>query len=151
MKPLVAFLTAAGIIIILASPAMSNHPPVPEPPLSSQVGWDLAANGMLYISYDLDHNGKPDYFTLRPVITSFFSKDSVRKTSSHHPFHILFFVNYNSSRFYYVVQPKALFYGFDIDEDGELDILYKDVLSDGVNGNEKFYDSPSGKYSTYMN
>ncbi|KMP11565.1 hypothetical protein UZ36_04135 [Candidatus Nitromaritima sp. SCGC AAA799-C22] len=116
-----------------------------------RVGWDLAANGMLYVSYDLNHNGKPDYFTLRPVITSFFSVESVKETSRHHPLHIIFFVNYTSSRFYYVVQAEAMFYGFDIDEDGLLDILYKDVLSDGVNGNEKFYDSPSGKYSDYIN
>jgi len=24
--------------------------------------------------------------------------------------------------------------------------MFKDALEDGVNGNEKFYDSPSGKY-----
>ena len=37
-----------------------------------------------------------------------------------------------------------LFYAIDVNEDGVWDILYKDVLRDGVNGNEEFYDSPSG-------
>ena len=39
-----------------------------------------------------------------------------------------------------------LFYAIDVNEDGAWDILYRDVLRDGVNGNEEFYDSPSGMF-----
>ena len=58
----------------------------------------------------------------------------------------MFFVNYQANRFVYIVSPKPLFYAIDRNEDGHWDLMYKDALEDGVNGNEQFYDSPSGMY-----
>ncbi|MBT3508642.1 MAG: hypothetical protein HN472_03750 [Nitrospina sp.] len=143
MKSLITFTRVIGILFILSSPGRAG--PVPEPPLESQVGWALAHSGMLYVGYDLDFNGKPDFFTLRVVTLSFFSKDSIQQTARNHPHHPVFCVPYNSSSYYYVTESQPLFYAFDNDEDGHWDIMYKDVLTDGVNGNEEYYDSPSGR------
>ena len=49
-------------------------------------------------------------------------------------------------RYYYIVSAGPLFYAINVNEDGAWDILYKDVLRDGVNGNEEFYDNPSGMF-----
>jgi hypothetical protein len=83
---------------------------------------------------------------LRVVITSYFSKDSVADIALNYPENHIFFINYETSHYYYVAVPKPLFYALDIDEDGRWDLMYKDTEEDGVNGNEIFYDSPSGKF-----
>lgn len=145
MKPLIKIAAAVGFVFLLATQGMALDVPVPEPPLSSQFGWGLTHSGMLFVSYDLDHNKKPDYFTVRIVKLSFFSKESIKETARHHPLHIVFAVPYTSSCYYYISELNPLFYAFDTNEDGHWDIMYKDVLMDGVNGNEEYYDSPSGK------
>jgi len=43
-----------------------------------------------------------------------------------------------------VAHPEPLFYAVDVNEDGKWDLIYQDVMQDGVNGNETFYDCPSG-------
>ena len=44
---------------------------------------------------------------------------------------------------FYVGQLYPLFYAYDFNEDGHFDLLFQDVFEDGVNGNERYYDSPS--------
>jgi hypothetical protein len=138
-------IAALGFALLLSTQVMAVKTPVAEPALNTQIGWGLTHSGMLFVSYDLDQNGKSDYFTLRIVKTSFFSKSSIQDTAHNYPLHIVFSVDYKSSCYYYISEPKPLFYAFDFDEDGHWDVIYKDVLTDGVNGNEEYYDSPSEK------
>jgi len=50
-----------------------------------------------------------------------------------------------------VATAQPLFYSFDVDEDGTWDIMYKDISKDSVNGNEVFYESPSGMFTNDFN
>ncbi|NIQ00544.1 MAG: hypothetical protein GWM98_09230 [Nitrospinaceae bacterium] len=60
---------------------------------------------------------------------------------------LVIFSQYTADRYYYIVDPKPLFYAIDLNEDGVWDLIYKDVAADGVNGNEGFYASPSGMFT----
>ena len=117
--------------------------PVPEPDIKTCINWDVTHSGLLVLSYDLNGNKQPDYFTLRVIITSFFSdnsKDAVAKYFLDKP---VFFVEYEKDRMFYIGQSHPLFYAYDFNEDGYFDLLFQDVFEDGVNGNEQYYDSPS--------
>jgi hypothetical protein len=131
--------------LTLAPPCSWGDPPlIAEPPQAMQMSWNLANNGMLFIGYDTNGNGKLDFHTLRVVRTSYFSKHSLDTIKGHHPEHLIFASNFSTSNYYYIALKQPLFYAMDLDEDGLWDIIYKDPLQDGVNGNEAFYDSPSG-------
>ena len=130
----------------IASPALGTYNPVPEPAVHTGTGWNLTPSGMLWVGYDLDHNGLTDYYTLRIVLRANFSNDSVQAVTENNPMSPVFYVDYGKDRFFYITAPNPIFYAFDFDEDGHWDLMFKDALEDGVNGNEKFYDSPSGKY-----
>ncbi|MCH8157218.1 MAG: hypothetical protein IID18_05610 [Nitrospinae bacterium] len=127
--------------------AWSNPYLATEPPLSQRTNWDLTANGMLFVSYDLDYNGTADFHTLRVVVTSFFSDQTIQEVGVNFPSQLVFFVSYGQDRFYYVTVAQPLFYAVDVDEDGTWDLVYRDVSEDGVNGNETFYESPSGMFT----
>jgi len=117
--------------------------PIAEPDLKTRMSWDITHSGLLLLSYDLNHNNKADYFTLRVIISSFYSdnsKDAVSKYFSGKP---VFSVEYDNDRMFYVGQSHPLFYAYDFNEDGHFDVLFKDAFEDGVNGNEQYYDSPS--------
>ena len=117
--------------------------PIAEPDIKTCVGWDVTHSGLLQLSYDLNGNKKPDYFTLRVIVSSFFSgnsKDTVEKYFSGKP---VFSVKYENDRMFYVGQTHPLFYAYDFNEDGHFDHLFQDVYEDGINGNEEYYDSPS--------
>lgn len=120
---------------------------IAEPPLSMQTTWNLANNGMLFIGYDTDHNGEMDFHTLRVVTTSYFSKHSVEEVAKNYPKNLIFFTNFSTTHYYYITLLQPLFYALDIDEDGHWDLIYKDPDQDGVNGNEAYYDSPSGMFN----
>ena len=109
MKSLISFTLVIGVLFILSAPGRAGPlpVPVPEPPLESQVVWALAHSGMLYVGYDLDHNGKPDFFTLRVVTLSFFSKDSIFQTARNHPRRPIFYVPYTSSSYFYVTEAHS--------------------------------------------
>ena len=129
-------------IFIATSPALGNHRPVLEPKIHTGIGWDLTPSGMLWVGFDLNHNGRADYYTLRVVINSYFSKESPGVIFSNSPMNRIFFIDYEKDRFLYITDLNPLFYAFDFDEDGRWDIVFKDSLKDGVNGNERFYDNP---------
>ncbi len=120
---------------------------IEEPPLSMHMAWGLTNSGMLFVGYDTDQNGKIDFHTLRIVRTSYFSKDSIADIALNYPENHIFFINYETYHYYYVAVQGPIFYALDIDEDGRWDLMYKDTEEDGINGNEIFYDSPSGKFN----
>ena len=133
------------VYLTLTPPCSWGDPPlIPEPSKAMQISWNLAANGMLFIGYDTNRNGKLDFHTLRVVVTSYYSKLPLDVVKGHHPKHLIFSSNFTTTHYYYIALKQPLFYAMDLDEDGHWDYIFKDPNQDGVNGNETFYDSPSG-------
>lgn len=151
MKYFHKFFTIVVFVMFLTPSAWSSPYLVAEPPLASQMNWDVSPSGMLSISYDLDFNGMADFYTMRVVVESFYSGQTVVEVGDGFPNHSIFFVPYRQQWFYYVVTGQPLFYSYDVDEDGTWDIMYKDVSEDSVNGNEVFYASPSGMFTGDFN
>lgn len=147
MKRLMITLLMVAFMISGPTTIWANPQPIVEPELMTRLGWDLTPAGLLTVSFDLDQNGRPDYFTLRVVASNYFSKDTLQTVAESCPENLIFYVNYGTKRYYYIASQEPLFYVFDVDEDGAWDLMYKDVSEDGINGNEQFYDSPSGKFS----
>lgn len=146
MKPL--FITII-LIIYLSLPSLARADAFSleiNPSQTQLLNWTITPNGMLIIQYDLDGNNKADLYTTRIVKRSFFSKRSFEKESANWKGSLIFSVNYSSSSYYYIAFKNPLFYSLDINGDGHWDLMYKDVLEDGLNGNETFYDSPSGMF-----
>jgi len=108
-----------------------------QPALNTQIGWDLKPNGLLCVSYDLNHNGKADYFTVHFVIKSYFAEELLVNLPQYYGGDPIFYVDYGSARYIYVVSEMPLYYAIDINEDGLWDLIYIDSMEDGVNGNEK--------------
>ena len=115
-----------------------------EPAITTQFGWNLEPNGMLTVEYDLNHNGRPDFFTVRVVLDKYITEEPIETVARYSPSRLVFRVDYGDEGFYYIAARYPLFYAVDVNEDGHWDVVYKDVLEDGVNGNEDFYDIPSG-------
>ena len=57
----------------------------------------------------------------------------------------IFYVDYGSARYIYVVSEMPLYYAIDINEDGLWDLIYVDSMEDGVNGNEKLQQGSIGE------
>lgn len=142
------FLVWAIVLTFLPVPTWAQSRPLSEPPLATQLGWSVLPNGMLVVEYDLDGNGKPDFFAVRVVISNYFSTEAIQKIKENHPDSLVFHVAYETDNFFYRATRKPLFYAIDHDEDGIWDLEYKDAMEDGINGNEQFYDSPSGRYKS---
>ena len=138
MKRLISFIT---LILMLSqvTPAGAN-----SMVMQNSTDWNLGPTGMLVIDYDLDKNKKADFFSLREVKSSFFSKKPLDQISGFWPDHLVFFVNYGSTSYYYIIARYPMLYAIDTDQDGQWDFIYKDYLQDGLNANEQFYDNPSG-------
>jgi hypothetical protein len=134
-------------LTIVPPGSWAGPPLIAEPPRTNQISWNLASNGMLFIGYDTNQNGKLDFHTLRVVRTSYFSKHSLDVVKGHHPEHLIFSSNFTATHYYYIALKQPLFYAMDLDEDGHWDTIYKDSLQNGVNGDETFYDSPSGMFN----
>ncbi len=141
------FLSSITIILMLAgAPALGN--PLPsEPPLNTQVEWDLSPNGLLTVSYDSDHNGKIDYYTQRSLVSSYMSSQSLATIAEIYVGFPIFVVDYGAVHYFYISSKEPLFYAVDVNEDGIWDAIYQDIAEDGVNGNERFFGSPSGMAS----
>ncbi len=135
-------------LMFSGSPVMGNpHTLQAEPPLSTLIQWDLAPNGLLTLSYDLDHNGKADFYTVRTIKRSYISGQTPRATAEFYAGYPVFFVNHGNAHYFYITNRMPLFYANDFNEDGLWDATYQDIAEDGVNGNERFFDSPSGPSS----
>ncbi len=137
-------------LMFAGSPVMGNpYALQAEPPLSTQIQWDLAPNGLLTISYDLDHNGKTDFYTVRTIKRSYISEQTPRATAEFYAGYPVFFVNHGNAHYFYITSKMPLFYATDFNEDGLWDAMYQDISEDGVNGNERFFTSPSGLSSKH--
>lgn len=148
MRRITAFLMVLGFIVFYV-PSIAYGVPylVKEPVLESRVDWDLTPSGLFLIVYDLNGDGRADYFTLRPIIASFYSSQSIAVIKQGYPGRPVFDVQYGADTFYYIVGEYPLMYAVDLDGDGIWDLIYKDTSEDGINGNEVFYDSPSGMFT----
>ncbi len=145
MKRFVATISLLAALSVFGSPAWSNPDLLQaEPAMTTQFGWNLEPNGMLTVGYDLNHNGRPDFFTVRVVLYKYITEELIETVARYNPGRPVFRVDYGVEGFYYIAQRYPLFSAVDVNEDGHWDVMYKDVLEDGVNGNEEFYDSPSG-------
>lgn len=114
-----------------------------QPALNTLMSWDLKPNGLLCVSYDLNHNGKADYFTLHYVLKSYLTAEDLLVTiARYYEGAPIFYVDYGKARYIYVVSEMPLFYAIDINEDGLWDLIYIDTMEDGVNGNEKLHQGP---------
>jgi|TARA_B100000959_G_scaffold55377_1_gene57741 hypothetical protein len=144
------FYMAIAAYVLFVSTATATEPMklacISQPPLANQLGWEITPAGLLVVSYDMNGNRKADYHTLRLVLKNYRSTTKVDEIKENYPSNTIFFINYGPDRHSYIVTRKPLFYGFDVNEDGHWDLLYKDILEDGVNGNEQFYESPSGLF-----
>ncbi len=148
MKRMIPLLLLVVAMTLCPPPSWGQIRAIAEPPLETQIGWSLLPNGMLVVEYDPDQTGKPDFFAVRIVTSNYFSREDVQQIQSNYPASLVFHVAYEVDRYYYVAVKKPLFYAIDYNEDGMWDLEYKDVMEDGINGNEKLYDSPSGLYKT---
>lgn len=148
MKHLTTRALLVSVLLLLPNLGMAfpNHP-LEDPPLESKISWNLKGNGLLFVSYDLDHNGQADYHTVHFVLKSYLTDEPLTTLSANYKGAPVFYVNYGPANQIYVISRKALFYAFDYNEDGLWDLMYKDVEEDGVNGNETFYASPSNMFS----
>jgi len=147
MKPLIIFLM---LIAYLSQPSLATADLTflkITPSKTESLNWDLTANGMLLVRYDLDGNTQADLYTIRIVKRSFFSKTLLENEYKNWADSLIFSAKYQSFSHYYIAATNPLFYAIDLDGDGYWDLMYKDVLVDGVNGNEEFYDSPSGMFT----
>lgn len=141
------YVAVLSFLLMLPQGVFGEPQLVSEPALSAKISWDINPNGMLVVGYDTDHNGKADLFTLRIVIRSYFSILTEQQESGNFPNNILFCENYESDAFYYITEKQPLFYAIDVNEDGVWDIVHQDLNMDGLNGNETYYDSPSGMFA----
>ncbi len=119
---------------------------VDEPQLATQLEWQISSNGLLEIRYDLNGDGIADFSTMRVVAFHYQSENSAARVHRENPERLVFFVNYGADSHYYLAVGMPMFYLFDVNQDGVSDLIYKDALEDGVNGNEVYYDSPSGMF-----
>ena len=145
MKRIVFSIILMVALLSFGTPAWSGNETLQtEPAMNAQVGWNLEPNGMLTVGYDLNHNGRPDFFTVRIVLDKYIAEEPIETVARYNPGHPVFRVDYGADGFYYITARYPLFYAVDVNEDGVWDVLYRDVLEDGVNGNEVFYGRPSG-------
>jgi hypothetical protein len=117
--------------------------PIGEPDVHNSISWNFTSSGLIQVGYDLNGNKKPDCFTLRVIISSFYSSGSKESIAKGFPGKHIFFVDYRKNSMFYIGMTYPIFYAFDYNEDGSFDLMFKDKLEDGVNGNEEYYDKPS--------
>ena len=129
------------ICLIFSLPAIGiSGNALVQPTLGTQVNWDLKPNGLLCVGYDLNQNGKADYFTVHFVVKSYLAEESLVSLSQYYGESPIFSVDYGTARYIYVISEMPLYYAVDINEDGLWDLIYVDTMEDGVNGNEKLHD-----------
>ncbi len=144
MKRLMNSMILTGLLA-LAPAIASGHPYLTaEPPLEDKASWNLSQAGMLQVRYDIDQDGTVDFESWRIVTTHYFSPHSEKVVSESNPRSLIFSVSYEGDDYYYIVEKQPMFYAIDVNQDGVWDLIYKDTLGDGVNGNEELYDRPSG-------
>ncbi|GJL77277.1 MAG: hypothetical protein NPINA01_02660 [Nitrospinaceae bacterium] len=139
MKTKIHILIIISIFLLSPSGAWTQGLPNAEPEIETRVDWDLANDGLLYITYDTDNDGRVDFCSWRIVTTSYFSKELLDEVMKNNADHLVFTVNYTESFYYYIAVKEPTLYAVDVDQDGSWDLIYKDPLEDGVNGNESLH------------
>jgi hypothetical protein len=104
---------------------------------------DVTSSGLIQVGYDLNGNKKLDYFTLRVIISSYYSLGSKESIAKGFPGNHIFFFDYRKDSMFYIGMKYPIFYALDYNEDGSFDLMFKDKLEDGVNGKEEYYEKPS--------
>ena len=95
MKRIVLSITLMIALMLFNTPAWSgNEMPQAEPTMSARYGWNLEPNGMLTVGYDLNHNGQPDFFTVRIVLDKYISDEPIETVGRHNPGQPVFRVDY---------------------------------------------------------
>ncbi len=144
MKRLIDSLILTGLLVLAPAIAWSHPYLTAEPPLEEKASWNLSHAGMLQVSYDLDRDGTVDFESWRIVKTHYFSPHSEEVIMESNPKNLVFSVSYEGDDYYYIAEKGPMFYAIDVNQDGVWDLIYRDILGDGVNGNEVLYDRPSG-------
>lgn len=147
MKEFAKLIFAMVLFLLYPNEVAADPYLVEEPDLATQVVWDVQPNGFHFIGYDRSGNGVADFYCLRIILTNYSSQDSVEDMNRWYPDQLVFSVKYTNSNYYYIVEKEPTYYAFDFNEDGVWDLMYKDSLHDHVNGNEVYYDSPSGMFT----
>jgi len=147
MKVFAKLFIAMALSLVVSNQVVANPYLVEEPDIATQVVWDVQPNGILFIGYDRSGNGVADFYCLRIIIRNYPSQDSVQDMNRWYPDQLIFSVKYSHTNYYYIVDKEPTYYAFDFNEDGVWDLMYKDSLHDHVNGNEVYYDSPSGMFT----
>ena len=102
------------VLMVLYAPSIGHGVPylVKEPVLESRIDWDLTPSNLLLVAYDLSGDGRADYYTLRPIIASFYSRQGVAVIKQNYPGRSVFDVQYGADTFYYIVGEFPLMYAF---------------------------------------
>ena len=144
MKNKIHILILFTIFTLSPSMAWAQNFLMAEPEIETQVDWDLSNNGLLYVSYDIDNDGRVDFCSWRIVTTSYFSKELRDEVVRNNSDRLVFKVDYTESSYYYIAIKEPILYAIDVDQDGSWDFIYKDLMEDGVNGNETLHYRRSG-------
>ena len=144
MKNKIHILILFSILILSPSLAVAQNLLMAEPNIETRVDWDLSNDGRLYVSYDIDNDGKVDFCSWRIVTTSYFSKELRDEVVRNNSDRLVFTVDYTESSYYYIAIKEPILYAIDVDQDGSWDFIYKDPMEDGVNGNEILHYRRSG-------
>ncbi len=145
MKNKIQILIIFSILILFPSMAWTQNLLMAEPDIETRVDWDLSNDGRLFVSYDIDNDGKVDFCSWRIVTTSYFSKELLDEVVRNNSDRLVFTVNYTESSYYYIAIKEPLLYATDVNQDGSWDFIYKDPMEDGVNGNEILHYQSSGR------
>ena len=147
MKEFAKLIIAMALFLLYPNDVVADPYLVEEPDMATQVVWDVQPNGFLFVGYDQSGNGVADFYCLRIILRNYYSQASVAEINRWYPDQLIFPVKYTNSNYYYIVEKEPTYYAFDFNEDGVWDLMYKDSLHDQVNGNEVYYDSPSGMFT----
>jgi len=139
MKNKIHILIIFSILILFPSMAWTQNLLMAEPDIETRVDWDLSNDGRLFITYDIDNDGRVDFCSWRIVTTSYFSKELLDEVIRNNSDRLVFTVAYTESSYYYIAMKEPTLYAIDVDQDGSWDFIYKDPMEDGVNGNEKLH------------
>jgi hypothetical protein len=130
------------IIGLLISLMLQQEPDLLDPKC---VSIEPLSNGLVQANYDLNGNGKIDYWTLRIVKQTFETKieshkDLLALAENWEGYRVLYVHEDRDIYFIYIVYKHPLFYVTDVNEDGKVDVIYKDSDTDDINGNEELYE-----------
>ncbi len=144
MKNKIHTLILFSILILSPSLTWAQNFLTAEPDVETRVDWDLAHDGRLFVSYDINNDGKVDFCSWRIVTTSYFSKELLADVARNNSDRLVFTVEYTDSSYYYIAIKEPMLYAIDVDQDGSWDFIYTDPMEDGVNGNEALHFQRSG-------